>query len=45
MHLSARTAPLARDEATIAVPLLFERLPGLRLKEDGMLRWQTGLLN
>jgi cytochrome P450 PksS len=38
-------APLARMEAMIAINLLLERLPRLRLAvEPSMLRWRTGLL-
>jgi cytochrome P450 len=38
-------APLARLEATIAIPLLLERLPGLRFGLDpATLRWRHGLL-
>ena len=38
-------APLARLEATIAINLLLERLPGLRLGADpGALKWRDGIL-
>ncbi|MGV0739734.1 cytochrome P450 [Mycobacterium syngnathidarum] len=36
-------APLARLEATIAVPALFSRIPSLRLAED--VQWHPGLLS
>ena len=38
-------APLARLEGTIAINLLLERMPRLRLAEDpARLRWRDGIL-
>ncbi len=38
-------APLARLEATLALPLLFERLPRLRLAvAEHALRWSEGII-